>query len=54
MLRWDENLWLFTPEEFASLFVDFLIKNENCINFTEVISNLKINYYEYYLSIMMV
>ncbi len=47
-----QNINKFTPDEFASLFVDYLINNQNCINFNEVISNIKINYYDYYVSIM--
>jgi hypothetical protein len=48
-----QNIEKFKPEEFANLFVEFLIKNENCINFTETIAFFKTNYYEYYISIMM-
>ena len=48
-----QNIEKFTPEEFANLFVEFLIKNENCINYTETITYFKSNYYEYYVSIMM-
>ncbi len=47
------NVDKYTPIEYANLFVDFLIKNENCINYTNTISILKNNYYDYYVSIMM-
>lgn len=43
----------FTPIEFAKIFVDSIMKNPECSDIMSMISYLKVNYYEYYIQIML-
>jgi hypothetical protein len=43
----------FTPNEFAKIFIDSIMKNPECSDIMSMISYLKVNNYEYYIQIML-